>query len=53
MKSTTKTAKKSVRPRTTKVFSDAELEAMQDAKTERKKGRTPTARPIFSPRSRK
>jgi uncharacterized protein YdhG (YjbR/CyaY superfamily) len=34
MKSTTKTAK----TKTTKVFSDAEMEAMQDAKKERKKG---------------
>jgi uncharacterized protein YdhG (YjbR/CyaY superfamily) len=38
MKSTTKTAKKSVKAKSTKVFSDAEMEAMQDAKKERKKG---------------
>ncbi len=37
MKSTTKTAKKSPAKKA-KVFSDAELEAMQDAKSERKKG---------------
>jgi uncharacterized protein YdhG (YjbR/CyaY superfamily) len=36
MKSTTKAAKKSAKK--AKVFSDAELEAMQDAKVERKKG---------------
>ncbi len=36
MKSTTKAAKKSTK--STKVFSDAELQAMQDAKTERRKG---------------
>jgi uncharacterized protein YdhG (YjbR/CyaY superfamily) len=37
MKSTTKTAKKSTAKKA-KVFSDAEMEAMQDAKSERKKG---------------
>jgi uncharacterized protein YdhG (YjbR/CyaY superfamily) len=36
MKSTTRAAKKSTK--STKVFSDAELQAMQDAKTERRKG---------------
>lgn len=37
MKSTTKTANKSAAKKA-KVFSDAEMEAMQDAKSERKKG---------------
>ena len=38
MATTTKAAKAPAKKKTTKVFSDAEMEAMQDAKKERKKG---------------
>lgn len=41
MATTTKAAKAPARKKTTKVFSDAEMEAMQDAKKERKKRAKP------------